>query len=127
MKTTIFCVILIGSAIGGYFGYQYYYVETLWLSEIIDAKDSSITKIAVNIFDYNTELSRHDLQSIKSSKDYWLNRVAEIDLIQDKDLKKKENEKLVEEILQDPAMKKIFKGTVSKTAEFIKELLNYNK
>ena len=64
------------------------------------------------------------LHKIDSSKDYWLKRMKDVESIQDAELKSKENEKLLAELMEDPTMKKIFKGTLAKTSGFMKEILN---
>lgn len=123
MKILLIILLISGASLGSYFGYQHYYVETLKLSEIVGHTDDSLTNIAVNFLDFDTGLTRHDLHEIEYSKDYWLKRMKDVESMQDLDLKAKENEKLLAELMEDPTMKKIFKGTLSKTSDFMKEIL----
>lgn len=123
VKIIIYIILLTGTSAGFYYYYQYNYVETLMLSEILGKTDNNMTNIAVNLFDFNTGLTRHDLIQLESKKDYWLKRTSEVDSIMDPTIKQDETEKLINEMLEDPTMKKIFKGTLSKTSDFVGEIL----
>lgn len=124
MKTFFIILLIAGASLCSYFGYQFYYVKTLKLSEIVGHTDDTLTNIVVNFLDYDTGLTRHDIRKIESSKEYWLKRMRDVESIQDPDLKSRENEKLLAELMEDPTMKKIFKGTLAKTSGFMKEILN---
>ena len=119
MKILIIILLVSGASLGSFFGYQHYYVETLKLSEIVGHTDDSLTNIAVNFLDFDTGLTRKDLHKIKSSNEYWLKRKKDVESITDPDIKAKENEKLLAELMEDPTMKKIFKGNFENTSDFI--------
>lgn len=122
-KIIIFIILITGTSAGSYYYYQYNYVETLMLSEIVGKTDNNLANIAINLFDYDTGLTRHDISQLKSKKEYWMKRTNEVDSIIDPAIKQEETEKLLDEMLEDPTMKKIFKGTLSKTSDFIGEIL----
>jgi len=79
VKTFFVLLLIAGTTLCSYFGYQHYYVETLKLSEIVGHTDDTLTNIAVNFLDYDTGLTRHDLHKIESSKEYWLKRMKDVE------------------------------------------------
>ncbi len=93
------------------------------LSDIITDTKDDWTKIAVGLLDFDTGLTRHDLSQLYSKKDYWLKRINEVDNIIDPNIQAKESEKLLAEMMDDQAIKKIIKGSFTQTSEFIKEIL----
>lgn len=123
MKIFLIILLISGTSAGSYYYYQHTYVDTLMLSEIVGHSDDSWTNIAVNFLDFDTGLTRHDINRLKSSKDYWLKRIQEVDAIQDIELKTKENGILLAEMIDDPTIKKILKGTFAKTSDFIVKIL----
>lgn len=124
MKKILIIVLIAGASLGAYFGYQYYYVQTLQLSELVGKTDDSLTNIAVNFFDFDTGLTRNDIRRLKNNKDYWLDRMKEIENIHDPDLKMEANTKLLSDMMDDPTLKKVLKGTMSKSSEFILGIFN---
>ena len=125
MKTKLIIVfLLVGAiAIGGYFYYNHNYVKTLMLSEIVGKPENDFVRLLVNLGDFDTGLTRHDLSQLYSKKDYWLKRINEVDNIIDPNIQAKESEKLLAEMMDDQAIKKIIKGSFTQTSEFIKEIL----
>jgi hypothetical protein len=115
----VFCLL----CFGGYYFYHHEYVETLMLSEIVTDTEDNWTKIAVGFLDFDTGLTRHDLNQLYSKKDYWLKRINDVDKIIEPNLKAKESEKLLAEMMDDQAIKKVLKGSFTQTSEFIKEIL----
>lgn len=111
MKTKLIIIILIAGSlsVGGYFYYQYNYVKTLLLSEIVGQTDNDIVNILVNLGDFDTGLTRHDLNNLKSQKDYWINRMNEVNAISDPELQEQANLKLIADMMEDPTMKKVCK------------------
>lgn len=111
MKLKLIIIILLagGLSVGGYFYYQYNYVKTLMLSEIVGQTDNDIVNILVNLGDFDTGLTRHDLNKLKSQKDYWINRMNEVNAISDPELQEQANLKLIADMMEDPTMKKVCK------------------
>jgi len=107
MKTFFIILLIAGATLGSYFGFQHYYVEKLKLSEIVGSTEETLTDIDVNFLDYDTNLTRHYLCKIESSKEYWLKRMKNVESITDPHFKVKENQKLLAELMEDPTMKKI--------------------
>jgi hypothetical protein len=126
MRIKVIIIGILGTclAAGSYFYYQYNYVQTLMLSEIVGKTDNSLANIAVNIFDFDTGLTRHDISQLKSKKDYWLKRTNEVESIVDPTLKQEESLKLINEMLEDPTMKKIFKGTLTQSSGLLNQILS---
>jgi hypothetical protein len=83
------------------------------LSEIIDCRSNPKLNILTNLLDFDTGLTRHDINRLKNSKDYWINRMHEVEQIEDPYIRQIENEKLIAEMLEDPTMKKLVKGILS--------------
>ena len=117
-------MLIVGASLCSYFVYQHYYVETLKLSEIVGPTDDTLMNIAVNFLDYDTGPTRNDIRRLKNNKDYWLERIKEIDSIKDIERNAQENAKLLEEMSEDPSMKKIIKGSLQKTTDFLFKILN---
>lgn len=117
----VFLVVIISTTL--FFYYQYYYEQTLMLSEIVDTSDNPKLSIVTNLFDFDTGLTRHDIHRLESSKEYWIKRINEVEQISDSTIKQIENEKLIAEMLEDPTMKKLVKGIVSRGFEFVLSIL----
>lgn len=110
--------------LAGSFYYYHTYIDTLMLSEIIGKSQNSVINISLSLFDFDTGLTRHDINHIKSSKDYWIKRISEVDSINNAELKAQEYQKLVAEMLEDSSMKKICKGLLIKGTDLTKALLS---
>lgn len=107
----IFLILFIGSvSFGGYYYYQRNYVETLMLSEIIGSSNSPVENLIINLTDFDTGLTRHDIQQLKTNKDYWLTRIQKSDAIRDPGLKEQAETQLLADMMNDPILKKIGKG-----------------
>lgn len=112
-KIIIFIILITGtSAVSNYY-YQYNYVETLMLSEIVGKTNDNLTNIAVNLFDFDTGLTRHDISQLNDKKDYWLSRIKEVEAIQDTDQKTQASTQLLSEMMEDPVLKKICSGILN--------------
>ena len=109
--------------LAGSFYYYHTYVDTLMLSEIIGKSQNSVINISLSLFDFDTGLTRHDINHIKSSKDYWIKRINDVESINNAELKAQEYQKLVAEMLEDSSMKKICKGLLNRGTELTKTLL----
>lgn len=114
MRKDLIIYILIASSlsIGGYFYYQYRYIETLMLSEIIGHSDDPLVNILVNFGDFDTGLTRHDIEVPKEQKDYWLGRIKEVDTIGDHVQKEQASLELLSDMMEDPVLKKICTGVL---------------
>lgn len=80
------------------------------LSEVVGHSDNAGINIAVSIADFDTGLTRHDIKHLIDNKDYWLARMQELNAIADSDLKKQASLKLLSDMMEDPALKKICTG-----------------
>ncbi len=110
MKTKLLIGLLLTGALscgGGYYYYQHYYGETLMLSEVVGHSNNDVLNILVNMADFDTGLTRHDINYIKSNKDYWINRMNEVNAIADPELKEQANIKLIADMMENPTMKKV--------------------
>jgi hypothetical protein len=112
MKINLIIIILIvgGLSGGGYYYYQHYYVDTLMLSEIIGYSNNPGINIAVSLADFDTGLTRHDINQLNNNKEYWMARIQEVDAIANSDLKEQASLKLLSDMMEDPVLKKICKG-----------------
>ena len=122
MKNSLIILLAFIALLTTYFGYQYYYVQTLQLSEVVGKTDNSIANIAINFLDFDTGLTRNDIRRLKNNKDYWIGRMKEVEKIQDPDQKMQANAKLLSDMMDDPTLKKILKGTFAKTSIIIEQL-----
>jgi len=99
-------------AVIGYLGY-YFFVDTLMLTEIIDAGPNPRVRILVNLFDFDTDLTRYDIHRLKQKAPYWERRMDEVLRIPDERRQQEEYELLVAEMMEDPVMKKIARKFLS--------------
>jgi hypothetical protein len=111
MKVKLIIIIFFATVLsgGGYYYYQHNYVDTLMLSEIIGKTDNNLLNIGLNLFDFDTGLTRNDINHLDSNKEYWINRLNELDSIKDPDAKAQANLQLISDMMEEPALKKIVK------------------
>jgi hypothetical protein len=89
------------------FGYQRYFEETLMLSEIVGETKDPKLEILVNLFDFDTGLTRYDIYNLSKKSEYWEMRMRQVLSVQDPQRREMENEKLLAEMMRDPTMKRI--------------------
>jgi hypothetical protein len=119
-------IIIIGAAVISLsYGYYYYYVDTLTLSEITGDTGNPFTNLAVGFFDFDTGLTRYDISQIDARKYYWLKRMKYVNNIRDPKQKEKETVELLNEMMDDPSMKKLSKLLFDKGLGFGIDILNY--
>ena len=103
-------LLICGLTYGGYYYYQRNYVDTLMLSEIVGHTDNMGVNIAVDLVDFNTGITRHDINQLQKNKDYWISRIQEVEAIDDTNLKGQASTQLLSEMMEDPVLKKICTG-----------------
>lgn len=103
--------------VGGYYYYQYQYVETLRLSEIVGKSGNPIEDMFTNMFDFDTGLTRHDLKQIEKRKDYWLQRVNDLKQISDSDKQAEAWARLYNDMSEDKSMAKLRDKVFEKSGE----------
>ena len=91
------------------FGIWYYFIDTLTFSQIIGDDVSQNGGMLVNMFDFDTEISRYNFNKLKFKVAKWDKRLQEIDRINDPTSRNTEREKVIQEIMSDPAVKKLMK------------------
>ena len=91
------------------FAFWYHYIDTLMFSEIVGNEGGYETTIFVNLIDFNTQLSRHDIRRLKSKVRKWVKRLEDIEKIRDTETRRREYKKTMVEITADPSMKKIIR------------------
>ena len=87
----------------------YFCIDTLTFSEMIENDVSSDVSILINLFDFNTKLTRYDIYRLKSKTQKWEERLEEIDSISDSAKRDREYKKVMADMTADPSMKKIIK------------------
>jgi hypothetical protein len=105
------------------YGYYYYYVQTLPLSEVVGSTGNSTADILVNLFDFDTGLTRYDLYHLRTKCQEWSKRTEDIRRISDPSLQEAENTKLVAEMMQDQSFKKVAKKILGMGASSTNALL----
>jgi len=122
-------LILIGIAYSAW----YYYIDTLTLSEITGQSENATVDILINLFDFDTGITRHEMRQLSQKADGWNQRMNDIMLIEDQSLQQAEQAKLVAEMMRDPAFKKIAKlilkgGTksIKGTSDFLRILTAFS-
>lgn len=89
--------------------FWYFFIDTLTISELSGKNLSPRASIFINLFDFDTGLSRYDIYNLKTKSVYWEKRIQEVTSIKNPKRREVEHEKLMAEMLQDPSMKKIVK------------------
>lgn len=105
--------LLVAVGAGGW----YYCAETLMLSEIVGDNIAPGEAVLVNLFDFDTGLTRYDLHNLKSKSAYWDKRMEEISTIQDPLRMQAESDMLLAEMMKDPSMKKIMRKVGSQGSQ----------
>ena len=106
------------------YSYYYYYIETLMFSEIVGDTDNGLVNIAISIFDFDTGLTRNDIANLRNKKEYWQRKMERVEAINENEKKKQEMDKLTNEMMKDPTMKKISKLLLQDGFDFANKLLN---
>ncbi len=101
----------------------YFFIDRLTLSEIIGKEVSPKASIFINLFDFDTGLTRYDVYNLKSKSQYWERRMQDVASIQDPKMREIEHEELVVEMMQDPTMKKIAKKVFGFGTDFTLNIL----
>jgi hypothetical protein len=106
-----------------------YFFDTLSFSELVGRQQDPRISIMVNLFDFDTALTRYDVARLKKRSRYWERRANEVNAIRDPTQRQIENEKLLAEMLEDASIKKIANKTlgISKDAffEIIKAIIAF--
>ena len=87
--------------------YYYFFISTLSISQIVGKQGSAQSTIILNLFDFDTGLTRYDMYRLAQKSDYWNMRIRQVNSIQDPNRRNIENEKLLAEMMEDPVLKKI--------------------
>jgi len=114
-KTNLYIIISIVIAI---FGYYFYFIDTLTLSEVTGRSSNPIDNIVINLVDFDTGLTRYDIHNLTKKAPYWDSRIQHVNSIKDPKKQQEEFIILMDEMLKDASMKKIIKkvaGFGSKT------------
>jgi len=110
----VLILFLVGGTLGGsYYYYHQNYVETLTLNEIVGHTDNPLVNIAINLADFDTGLTRHDIKQLSENKGYWLQRINEVEAISDPNTKEHASYMLLDEMMEDPVLKKILSGVLN--------------
>ena len=114
-NTKIFIVIALLLSI---FGYYFYFIDTLTLSEVTGTSSNPIENIVINLVDFDTGLTRYDIYNLTQRAPYWDNRMQQVNAIRNQKKQQQEFIILLDEMMKDPSMKKVIKkitGFGSKT------------
>jgi hypothetical protein len=87
--------------------YYYFFISTLSISQIVGKQSSAQATIILNLFDFDTGLTRYDMYRLAQKSDYWNMRIKQVSLIQDPNRRNVENENLLAEMMEDPVLKKV--------------------
>jgi len=109
------------------YGIYFYYIDTLSLSEIMGSSGNNTTDILVNLFDFDTGITRHEMSNLASKSKEWSERMRKIESIPDQEAKERERTRLVAEMMRDPAFKKLSQKLLSKGASAAGSALNIAK
>jgi hypothetical protein len=103
--------------------YRYYFVNTLMLSQVLGKTDNALANLAINAFDFDTGLTRHDIKQLNDKKDYWITRINKLDEIQDADQKQQATIQLLSDFLDEPVVKKLKSKLIALSPESSLDLI----
>ena len=106
MKTFRLLIFLILVCLIGFFIY-YFFIDTLNFVQLSGKSKNPAATILMNLLDFDTGLTRYDVYCLQKKTKVWEQRKKYIYSIQDPNLQKRENDKLLAEMMQDPGFKKI--------------------
>jgi hypothetical protein len=100
---------LVGLVVLAWF-YHHVFVDTLTMAEIVGPTGNATGDIFVNLFDFDTGLTRYDVYNLASHCDEWNARMAEIEAIGDIARREAGRERLLAEMMLEPSFKKVARG-----------------
>ncbi|SDP86120.1 hypothetical protein [Desulforhopalus singaporensis] len=87
--------------------YYYYFVDTLSMSDLVNENSSPTVTIFTNLLDFDTGLTRWDIQHLENKAPYWQKRINQVESITNYEEREKARNILVAEMLKDPSIKKL--------------------
>ena len=108
-------------------GFYYYYVDTVTFAEIIGSSGNPTVDIFINLFDFDTGCTRHEINELSKKCQTWNRKMDRIMAIQDPVQRDRQHTELVAEMMRDPAFKKLTQkilGTGSRSMKSILETLS---
>ena len=103
----IIIFLFLASAIS--FAYYYFFVDTLSMSQLARQTRSKKAKVLVGFIDLDSGLTRYDVYSVSKKGNYWKSRMREVRSIQDSVKRERARDRLLEEMMQDPSIRKIMR------------------
>ena len=119
-KLTAFILIILFMG----FGIYYFFIDTLSFAELAGKQSNPTATIFLNLFDFDTGLTRFDVINLKKKAKIWKIKERQIYSIQDPQKRKIEHEKFMAEMMQDPAFKKLSRKFLGMGAKGMQGLLN---
>lgn len=117
----IIVFLILASAIS--FAYYYFFVDTLSMSQLARQTRNKKVKVLVGFIDLDSGLTRYDVYRVSKKGNYWKSRMREVRSIQDSTKRERERDRLLEEMMQDPSMRKIMRKLAAFGANSATEVL----
>ena len=111
MKQFRILILVIVLIIFGYLLY-YFFIDTLKFSEITGDTKNPMANILVNLLDFDTGITRYEIYNLKNKSIKWEIETRRVLSIPDPNLRQREHEKLLAEMMRDPAFKKLSQKTL---------------
>jgi|GEM_PF-6046157 len=128
MKLVITTLTLLVVSIIGYYIYYYYY-DTLTFLEITGKSSNSNVNFIIDIFDFDTGITRSELNEFKSKLPHYREEISNINSISDENQFNMKNQQFIQEISQDSVIKKLWdkifpfnQTNLNNFSEFIKNI-----
>jgi len=120
LKKLIIIILIAGPSA---FGFYHYYIDTVSFAELIGSTGSPAVDIFVNLFDFDTGCTRHELQQLSSKCEVWNREMERILRIPDPAEKDRQHTELVAEMMRDPVFNKLTQKVLGKGAQSLKSIL----
>ncbi len=89
------------------FGYYYFFVDTLTLTEIAESSENQTAAFFAPLMDFDTGLTRWDIHRLSGKADTWSARWDETRSIPGLSERTAEQKKILSEMMSDPSVRKI--------------------
>jgi hypothetical protein len=106
------------------YGYYHYYIDTLTFAEIVGSSGNSTADIFINLFDFDTGLTRYDVNHLSEKAKVWDESWKRTEAIADPAQRQAEQNRLLAEMMKDPSFKKVAQRMLGMGARSTKSLLD---
>jgi hypothetical protein len=106
------------------YGYYHYFIDTLTFAEIVGSSGNPTADIVINLFDFDTGLTRFDVHHLSEKAKIWNESWKQTETIANPAQRQAEQQILMAEMMRDPSFKKVAQRMLGMGARSTKSLLD---